>query len=79
MGGRMMELDKQLFIENTAAVRGLSARLEEFEKHVMGRVERLEKNEGERNSNLRATVSLIIASASLAVSIIINFFRNGGK
>jgi hypothetical protein len=75
----MMELDKQLLIENTAAVRGLNARLEEFEKHVIGRVERLEKKEGERNGTIRATVSLLIASAALAVSVIINFFREGVK
>jgi hypothetical protein len=74
-----MELDKQLLIENTAAVRGLSARLEEFEKHVMGRVERLEKKEGERNGTIRATVSLLISSAALVVSIVINFFRQGVK
>ena len=75
----MNELDKQLLIGNTAAVRGLNVKLEEFEKHVMVRIERLEKKEGERNTDMRSAFSLLVASAALAVSIIINFFRHGGK
>ncbi|GHT80250.1 hypothetical protein FACS1894130_11210 [Spirochaetia bacterium] len=75
----MTEPDRRLLIENTAALRGLNAKLKEFEKHVIGRIEKLEEKEGERGKDFKATLSLIISFCVLAVSIIVNFFRPGGK
>jgi hypothetical protein len=75
----MTESDRRLLVENTAALRGLNAKLEEFEKHVIGRVEKLERKEGERNKERLSVVSVFISSAALAVSIIVNFFRHGAK
>jgi rhamnose utilization protein RhaD (predicted bifunctional aldolase and dehydrogenase) len=67
--------DRRLLIENTAEMRELKGELKEFKEHVMGRVERLEKKEGERNRDLKSTLSLIISTGVLAVSIIVNFFN----
>jgi hypothetical protein len=75
----MTESDRRLLVENTAEMKELKGELREFKLHVMGRVEKLEKKEGERNGDFRSTVSLIISIGVLAVSIIANFFRHGGK
>jgi hypothetical protein len=74
-GNGMTNEDRRLLVENTAALRGLNAKLEEFEKHVIGRVEKLEKKEGDRNRDLKSTLSLIVSTGVLVVSIIVNFFR----
>jgi hypothetical protein len=71
--------DRRLLIENTAEMKELKGELREFKLHVMGRVEKLEKKEGERNGDFRSTVSLIVSIGVLAVSIIVNFFKHGGK
>jgi hypothetical protein len=39
----------------------------------------LEKKEAERGRDMKSTLSLLVATAALAVSVIINFFRHGGK
>ncbi|AEF86695.1 hypothetical protein TREPR_2103 [Treponema primitia ZAS-2] len=70
---------QRLLVDTIAEMRELKGELREFKKHVMGRVEKLEKKEGERRGDLKATVSVLIAAAALAVSIIVNFFRHGGK
>jgi hypothetical protein len=71
----MTNEDRRLLIENTAALRGLNAKLEEFEKHIIVRVEKLEKKDGERNGNFKATLALILSAGMLAINIVINFFR----
>ena len=58
-------------------MRELKGELREFKIHVIGRVERLEKKEGERSKERMSLVSVLVASAALAVSIIVNFFRHG--
>jgi hypothetical protein len=71
----MNDEDKRLLVENIAEMRELKGQLREFKEHVLGRVERLEKKEGERNRTLFSTVSLLVSAAALAVSIIVNFFN----
>jgi hypothetical protein len=78
-GNNMSDDDRRLFVESIAEMRELRGEMREFKEHVMGRVERLEKKDGERNRDVKSTVSLLIASGALVVSIIVNFFRNGGK
>jgi hypothetical protein len=68
---------RELVIENNASIRELKGELREFKGHVMGRVERLEKKEGERGKNLATIVSLLISLGALAVSITVNFFKGG--
>jgi hypothetical protein len=75
----MTDSDRHLLVENTAEMRELKGELREFKLHVMGRVEKLEKKEGERNGDFKATLSLIVSIGVLAVSIIVNFFKHGGK
>ncbi|GHU82711.1 hypothetical protein FACS189468_7200 [Spirochaetia bacterium] len=71
----MTESDRRLLIENTAEMRELKGELREFKEHVMGRIIRLEKKEGDRSKELKTTVSLIIAAGALAVNFIVNFFN----
>jgi hypothetical protein len=73
----MNDEDKRLFIESIAEMRELKGELKEFKIHVIGRVERLERKEGERGKERISVLSVIIASASLAISIIINFIKHG--
>ena len=60
-------------------MRELKGEMKEFKEHVIGRVQNLEKKEGERSKEHISVLSVIIASAALAVSIIVNFFRQGGR
>jgi hypothetical protein len=60
-------------------MRELKGEIREFKEHVIGRVQQLEKKEGERSKERISVFSVIIASAALAVSIIVNFFKHGGK
>jgi hypothetical protein len=53
--------------------------MKEFKEHVIERVQRLEKKESEQGKEWLAVVSVLISSTALAVSVIVNFFRNGGK
>ena len=75
----MNDDDKRLFIESIAEMRELKGELKEFKIHLIGRVEKLEKNEGERSKERISILSILIAGAALAVSIIVNFFTHGGK
>jgi hypothetical protein len=78
-GIAMTYQDRQLIVETLGEMRELKGEMKEFKEHVIGRVQRLEKKEGERSKERISVLSVIIASAALAVSIIVNFFRNGGK
>jgi hypothetical protein len=51
--------------------------MKEFKEHVIERVQRLEKKEGERGKERLAVISVLISSAALAISVIVNFFLGG--
>jgi hypothetical protein len=70
---------RELVTENNAEIRELKGELREFKEHVIGRVERLEKKDGEQGKERLAVISVLISSAAFAVSVIVNFFRHGGK
>ena len=71
--------DRQLIVETLGEMRELKGEMKEFKEHVIGRVEKLEKKEAERGREKISVLSVVIAFAALAVSIIVNFFRNGGR
>jgi hypothetical protein len=58
-------------------MRELRGEMREFKTHVIGRVEKLEKKEGERGKERVSVFSVIIATCALAVSVIVNFFIRG--
>jgi hypothetical protein len=76
-GGNMTNEDRQLIVETLGEMRELKGQMKEFKEHVIGRVEKLEKKEGERSKERISFISIVISAAALAVSIIVNFFRNG--
>jgi hypothetical protein len=76
---KMKEEDKWLYVESIQKMGELIGELKEFKIHVIGRVEKLEKKEAERGKERISVFSILISAAALAISIIVNFFRNGGK
>jgi hypothetical protein len=70
---------RRLLIEGIAEMKELKGEMREFKEHFRDRVERLEKRNSERRRDMKSTFSLLVASAALVVSIIINFFRQGVK
>ena len=78
-GATMTNEDRRLIVETLGEMRELKGEMKEFKEHVIGRVTRLEKKEGERSRERISVFSVIIAFAALAVSIIVNFFTNGGN
>jgi hypothetical protein len=74
-GGNMTNEDRQLIVETLGEMRELKGQMREFKEHVIGRVEKLEKKEGERSKERISVISILISAAALAVSIIVNFFR----
>ena len=75
----MTNQDRQLIVETLAEMKELKGEMREFKTHVIGRVEKLERKEAERGKERVSVLSVIIASLALAVSVIINFFKNGGR
>jgi hypothetical protein len=75
----MTNEDRRLIVETLGAMRELKGEMKEFKEHVIERVRRLEKKEAERGKERLSAISVLISSAALAVSVIVNFFRNGGK
>jgi len=71
--------DRRLIVETLGEMRQLKGEMKEFREHVIGRVEKLEKKEVERSKERISVFSILISAAALAVAIITNFFRNGGK
>jgi nitrogenase molybdenum-iron protein alpha/beta subunit len=71
--------DRRLIVETLAEMKELKGEMKEFKEHVIERVQRLEKKEAERSKERLAVVSVLISSAALVVSVIVNFFKNGGK
>jgi len=76
-GGSMTNEDRLLIVETLAEMKELKGEMREFKEHVMGRVEKLEKKEGERGKERISVISILISCAALIVSIIVNFFRGG--
>ncbi len=74
-GEKMTNEDRQLIVETLGEMRELKGQMKEFKEHVIGRVEKLEKKEGERSKERISVISILISGAALAISIIINFFR----
>jgi hypothetical protein len=77
-GNSMNSQDRQLIVDTLGEMRELRGEMREFKTHVIGRVEKLEKKEGERSKERTSVLSVIIASCALAVSIIVNFFIRKG-
>ena len=75
-GANMTNEDRRLIVETLGEMRQLQGEMKEFKEHVIGRVQRLEKKEGERSRERISILSVIIASAAFAVSIIVNFFKH---
>ena len=71
--------DRRLIVETLGEMRELKGEMKEFREHVIHRVEKLEIKEGERSKERLAVISVLVASVSLAVSIIVNFLLHGGK
>jgi hypothetical protein len=78
-GEGMSNDDRRLFVETISEMKELKGEMREFKEHVIGRVQRLEKKEAERGKERISVFSILISAAALAVSIIVNFFRHGGK
>jgi predicted nuclease with TOPRIM domain len=74
----LTEISKELR-QLTAEFREHKGEFKEFKQHVMGRVEKLEKKEAERGRERLSVISILISGTALAISVIVNFFRNGGK
>jgi hypothetical protein len=70
---------RELVTENNAEIREMKGELREFKEHVLGRVNRLEKKEAEHTKKTVSVLSLLISGTALAVTVIVNFFRHGGK
>jgi hypothetical protein len=77
--GKMTNDDRRLIVETLAEMKELKGEMKEFKEHVIERVQRLEKKEGERGRERLSVISLLISGAALAVSVIVNFFKSGGK
>ena len=78
-GANMTNEDRRLMIETLSEMKELKGEMREFKEHVIGRVSALEKKETEKTKNLVAVFSLLISTSALAVSVIVNFFKHGGK
>jgi len=69
-GGNMTNEDRRLIVETLAEMR-------EFKEHVIGRVEKLERKEGERSKERLSVLSVCISALAVAISIVVNFIRGG--
>jgi hypothetical protein len=74
-GNGMNNDDRRLIVETLAEMKELTGEMKEFKEHVIGRVTRLEKKETEQTKTFISVVSLLISSAALAVSVIVNFIN----
>jgi uncharacterized membrane protein (DUF106 family) len=78
-GNDMNSEDRKLLVETLAEMRELKGEMKEFKINVVERVEKLEKKEAERGKEKLTVVSVLISGMALAISIVINFFRHGGR
>ena len=74
-GANMTKEDRQLIVESLGEMRELKGEMKEFKLHVIGRVEKLEKKEGERKKERYSLWAVLISTAAFVVTIIINFFK----
>jgi len=74
-GVGMNSEDRKLIVETLAEMKELKGEMREFKNHVITRVEKLEKKEGERGKERLSIIAVLISGAALAVSIIVNFFK----
>jgi uncharacterized protein YkvS len=74
----LMETNRELR-QLTAEFREHRGEFKEFKQHVMGRVEKLEKNEGERSGKIKSTIGIVLSAIAIGITIIINLFKHGGK
>jgi hypothetical protein len=70
----MTNQERQLIVDTLGEMRELRGEMREFKTHVIGRVEKLERKEGERGKMRTSVFSVVIAACALAVSVIVNFF-----
>ena len=75
----MSDDERRLIVEAIAEIKELKGEMREFKEHVIGRVDKLEKKEVERSKERLSVISILVSSAALAVSIIVNFILHGGK
>jgi hypothetical protein len=78
-GARMTNEDRRLIVETLGEMKELKGEMKEFKEHVIGRVQHLEKKENERSKQRLTVISLLISGTALVVSVIVNFFKHGGK
>jgi hypothetical protein len=73
----MTNEERRLIVETLGEMRELKGEMRQFKENVIERVQRLEKKESERGKMRLSVFSVLIATAALAVSIFINFFKRG--
>jgi len=71
--------ERRLIIETLGEMRQLKGEMKEFRVHVIGRVEKLEKKDADRGKENLSVVSVVIAFLALVVSIVVKFFKFGGR
>jgi hypothetical protein len=71
----MTNEDRRLIVETLAEMKELKGELKEFKEHVLGRVEKLEKKEGERRRERATAIGILIASGALLLNVIDKFFK----
>ncbi|MDR2728887.1 MAG: hypothetical protein LBB56_07120 [Chitinispirillales bacterium] len=74
-GGSMTNEDRRLIVETLGEMRELKGEMREFKEHFVERVQKLERKEGERSKERLSVLSVIIASAALAINFILNFIN----
>ncbi len=73
----MSNEDRRLIVETLSEMKELKGEMREFKKHVVDRVEKLEKKDAERSKERISVISILISGTALLVSIIVNFFKGG--
>ena len=74
-GANMTNEDRRLIVETLGEMKELKGEMREFKEHVVERVQKLEKKEGERSKERISVLSLIIASLAVLVNFIFNFIK----
>jgi hypothetical protein len=71
----MTNEDRRLLVETLAEMRELKGEMKEFKEHVVGRIERLEKKEGQLSRERLSVISILIALGALVKSILTDFYK----
>ncbi len=69
--------DRRLIVETLSEMKELKGEMREFKKHVIDRVEKLEKKDAEQSKERISIISLLISGSALLISIIVNFLKGG--